>query len=81
MSKPAPLLGVDGDARPETALALVGAVNSPNAGEVMWGEECAVELRIDGDAAALLGMLACELRLLSDEREAEAAAAAAEKEV
>ena len=68
MSKDAPLLADEGDTRPEAAPPLLSA-NA--AEEVVRGEENEGELRMEGDAAALLGRLFCDARLLSDEREAE----------
>ena len=52
ISKDDPLLAAKDEARP------VGVAISPKAEEVVRGEEKEGELFIDGEAAALLGMLA-----------------------
>lgn len=74
MSKLAPLLGVEDEARP--AAPLVDAAISPNAGDDVCWDDTEGDWRIEGEPGKLL---ACEFLLLSDEREA--AAAAAEKEL
>lgn len=85
MSKEAPLVGAAVETSPEAVpppspLPLPIVLASAVGEDVVRGEESAGELRMEGDAAALLfGKLACELRLLREEREA--AAAAAENEV
>lgn len=52
ISKDVPLLAAEDEARP------IGVAVSPKAEEVVRGEEKEGELFIDGEAAALLGMLA-----------------------
>lgn len=85
MSKEAPLAWEGADTRPDATPPPPPPPPRDEVGSakleevVVRGEDTAGELRTEGDAAALLGMLACDALLLRDEREA--AAAAAEKDV